>query len=103
MAVNDAIMEHLILVDAAKRLADGDESVSVEAGSRKDEIGSLQAAMAKLCIAVGEAFRLKQMVEDMPLAIMTADPKNEFKVNYANKATIDSLRPFGTFSGGLTW
>jgi len=82
------------LVDAAKRLADGDESVSVEAGSRKDEIGSLQAAMAKLCIAVGEAFRLKQMVEDMPLAIMTADPKNEFKVNYANKATIDSLRPF---------
>jgi len=82
------------LVDAAKRLADGDDTVAVTADGRKDEIGSLQIAMGKLCVAVGEAFRLKQMVEEMPLAIMTADPKNEFKVNYANKATIDSLRPF---------
>jgi methyl-accepting chemotaxis protein len=82
------------LVDAAKRLADGDDTVAIAADSRKDEIGSLQTAMAKLCVAVGEAFRLKQMVEGMPLAIMTADPKNEYKVNYANKATIDSLRPF---------
>ncbi len=82
------------LVDAAKRLADGDDTAAIAADGRKDEIGSLQAAMAKLCVAVGEAFRLKQMVEGMPLAIMTADPKNEFKVNYANKATIDSLRPF---------
>jgi methyl-accepting chemotaxis protein len=87
------------LVDAAKRLADGDDTVKVAAEGRKDEIGQLQIAMAKLCTAVGESFRLKQMVEGMPLAIMTADPKNEFKANYANKAAIDSLRPFESSLG----
>ncbi len=37
----------------------------------------------------GEAFR--QMVEDMPVAVMTCDLEH-FKINYVNKATLENLR-----------
>jgi methyl-accepting chemotaxis protein len=45
-----------------------------------------------LCATVGDAFRLRQMVEEMPTAVMTADPKNGFKIGYANRAASDALR-----------
>ncbi len=80
------------LVDAARRLSSGDDKVRLAADGRKDEIGDLTAAMSKLCVTVGEAFKLRQMVEDMPTAVITADLNNDFRIDYANKATIETLR-----------
>jgi methyl-accepting chemotaxis protein len=87
------------LVDAAKRLAEGDDSVRLAGEGRKDEIGALQTAMARLCETVGEAFRLRQMVEDMPTPVMTADPKKDFAVVYANKAALDIARALAPVTG----
>ncbi|MFM7343929.1 MAG: HAMP domain-containing protein, partial [Tagaea sp.] len=80
------------LFDAARRLSSGDDKVRLAADGRKDEIGDLTAAMSKLCVTVGEAFKLRQMVEDMPTAVITADMNNDFRIDYANKATIETLR-----------
>jgi methyl-accepting chemotaxis protein len=80
------------LVDAAKRLAEGDDDVRLVQTGRKDEIGALQTAMATLCATVGEAFKLRQMVEDMPTPVMTADPKKDFAIGYANKAALEIAR-----------
>ncbi|MEK9678606.1 MAG: methyl-accepting chemotaxis protein, partial [Rhodospirillaceae bacterium] len=38
-----------------------------------------------------QAARLAQMVEELPINVMTADLE-DFKINYANKATIDTIR-----------
>ncbi len=80
------------LTDAMSRLAAGDDEVTVDATDRKDEIGRMQTAMQALRDTVVEAFRLKQMVDDMPIAVILADPKDEFKITYANKMTTSTLR-----------
>ncbi len=38
-----------------------------------------------------EAARLAQMVEELPINVLTCDPE-EFKITYANKASMDTLR-----------
>ncbi len=81
-----------VVVDAAKALAAGRDDVAIAPTMRKDELGTLIEAMRVLCATVGDAFRLRQMVEEMPTAVMTADPKNGFKIGYANRASSDALR-----------
>jgi|GEM_PF-1115648 len=81
-----------VVVDAAKALAAGRDDVAIAASARKDELGTLIEAMRGLCATVGDAFRLRQMVEEMPTAVMTADPKNDFKIGFANRASSDALR-----------
>jgi methyl-accepting chemotaxis protein len=81
-----------IVVDAAAQLANGHDDVAVAASTRKDELGALLNAMRALCETVGQSFRLRQMVEEMPTPVMTADPKNGFRIGYANRAAIETLR-----------
>jgi methyl-accepting chemotaxis protein len=69
----------------AATLAEGDSSVEVPPTRRADEIGALMVAMGSLRATVAEAFRLKQMVEDMPTPAITADAKNGLAINYLNK------------------
>ncbi|AWN36369.1 methyl-accepting chemotaxis protein [Methylobacterium radiodurans] len=38
-----------------------------------------------------ETSRLLTMIDDMPVAVMTADPKNEFKINYLNATSRRTL------------
>lgn len=38
-----------------------------------------------------ETSRLMSMIEGMPVAVMTADPTNDFKINYLNQTSIDVL------------
>ncbi|MCZ8313258.1 MAG: hypothetical protein O9320_20635, partial [Magnetospirillum sp.] len=81
-----------ILVDVATQLANGRDDVAVAASARKDELGALLNAMRALCETVGQSFRLRQMVEEMPTPVMTADPKNVFRIGYANRAAVETLR-----------
>lgn len=38
-----------------------------------------------------ETSRLLRMIDDMPVAVMTADPKNDFKINYLNNTSRKTL------------
>lgn len=38
-----------------------------------------------------EILRLLAMIDDMPVAVMTADPKNDFKINYLNRTSTKTL------------
>lgn len=81
-----------VVVDVATQLANGRDDVAVAASTRKDELGALLNAMRALCETVGQSFRLRQMVEEMPTPVMTADPKNGFRIGYANRAAVETLR-----------
>jgi methyl-accepting chemotaxis protein len=81
-----------VVVDVANQLANGRDDVAVAASARKDELGALLNAMRALCETVGQSFRLRQMVEEMPTPVMTADPKNGFRIGYANRAAVETLR-----------
>lgn len=80
------------LEDSAKSLAEEEYDNEVPHTERTDEIGNLARALELSRLKAGDAFRLKQMVEDMSLNIMTADLHNDFKINYANKSTRQTLK-----------
>ncbi len=73
-------------VSVVERIAAGDTTMEVGGQNGKDEIGRLMRATEGLRTSVDDAYRLKQMVEDMPTNIITVDAKNGYKVNFLNKA-----------------
>ncbi|NDE91668.1 MAG: HAMP domain-containing protein, partial [Alphaproteobacteria bacterium] len=73
------------LVAVSDSLSQEEYDIEVPYTHRGDEIGRLTNSLESLRVKAADAFRLKTMVDDMPLNIMTADPNNEFKVNYMNK------------------
>jgi methyl-accepting chemotaxis protein len=79
------------MTHAMSRLAEGDDSIAVDVGSRKDEIGQMAHALGLLRQTVQDAFRLGLMVEEMPTAVMTADVK-DFKIAYLNKQSRETLK-----------
>jgi methyl-accepting chemotaxis protein len=79
------------LSDSIQSISEGNTNITIAGAGNDDEIGVMARALEKLRDQVSEAFRLKQMVDDMPLNIMTADPHNDFKITYANKASRATL------------
>ena len=73
-------------------LASGDTSIEIEARSSRDEIGEMTRAMVELKKTVGESFKLKEMVDQMPINVMMADPNDGFKITYLNKTSENTLR-----------
>jgi methyl-accepting chemotaxis protein len=45
-----------------------------------------------ITVRKNEISRLLSMIESMPMAVMTANPKNDFKIDYLNQASRDTLR-----------
>jgi methyl-accepting chemotaxis protein len=80
------------VVKALEEISKEHTDVTVAGTNRKDEIGSIARAAEKLRVGVAEAFRLKQMLEDMPTSIMVADPKSGFKVSYTNRMARETLK-----------
>ncbi len=79
------------MTEAMAKLAEGDDSVEVDLGDRKDELGQMSTALGALRKAVQDAFRLQQMVEDMPTKVMTMDAE-DFTITYVNKASAETFR-----------
>ncbi|SDB57414.1 methyl-accepting chemotaxis protein [Belnapia rosea] len=75
------------LAGAVRAIAAGDAIVAVPDQARGDEIGGIAAALEDLRATVQRAFAQQQMLEQLPLAVMTADPKDEFRIGYMNPAT----------------
>ncbi len=80
------------ITQAVSKLATGDTSVEIDVRASRDEIGEMTRAMAELKIAVGEAFKLGQMVDQMPINVMMADPNDGFKITYINRTSETTLR-----------
>lgn len=76
---------------AIQSISEGEVEIQIPGLKNQDELGDISRALEKLRTQVADAFRLKQMVDDMPLNIIVADPHNDFRINYANQSTIKTL------------
>jgi methyl-accepting chemotaxis protein len=74
------------------RIAEGDAGVTVPDRNRHDEIGAIAGALERLRGTVGHAFAQQQMLEQMPMGVITADPQQGFRVTYMNAESQALLR-----------
>jgi len=81
------------LRDAMDAIAAGDTDSPIPGRGRRDVVGGMADALDRLRGAAAEAFRLRQMVDDMPTPVMFADPADDFRITYLNAATVETLRP----------
>ncbi|MFC7554305.1 HAMP domain-containing protein [Pseudoroseomonas wenyumeiae] len=72
------------LAAVLQRIAGGDAAVPVPDRARHDEIGRIAEAVEALRATVGAAFAQKQMIEQMPVGVMRADPAQGFRIDYMN-------------------
>lgn len=77
---------------AVRRIAEGDTATPVPDRNRRDEIGQIAEALEGLRGEVEQAFSRQQMLEQMPLGVMMADPKNEFRISYMNPEALRLLK-----------
>jgi methyl-accepting chemotaxis protein len=73
-------------------IAGGTAGVTVTDRGRRDEIGRIAEAVEGLRLKVAEAFDRGQMIEQMPIGVLVADPHDEFRINYANAFSMDLTR-----------
>jgi methyl-accepting chemotaxis protein len=66
------------------RIAEGDTGFSVGFQGRRDEIGRMAEATERLKGEVERAFAQGQMLEQLPTAVMVADPRDDFRISYVN-------------------
>lgn len=72
---------------AATRLADNDSNIEIMGAGRGDEIGTLWRAIDALKTTIEENQRLTQMVDQMPINVMMANP-DDLTITYVNKTSI---------------
>ena len=80
------------LADAIGAIAGGDASVAVPDRGRRDEIGRIAEAVEGLRATVKDAFARSQMIEQLRIGVMVADPQDEFRISYANAFAMDLAR-----------
>jgi methyl-accepting chemotaxis protein len=79
------------LVATVRTIAGGDASVAVPDRDRRDEIGGIASAIEELRGTVQRAFAQQQMLEQLPIALMTADPRDDFRIGYMNPHGLEVL------------
>ena len=75
------------LTGLLQRIAGGDTRFSLAETARRDEFGRMQNAVARLRGTVEQAFAQGQMLSQLPMAVMVADPRDEFRITYLNEET----------------
>ncbi|HET6181986.1 MAG TPA: HAMP domain-containing methyl-accepting chemotaxis protein [Acetobacteraceae bacterium] len=73
------------------RLAEGDAETAFGYSGRTDEIGRMAAALETLRGAVRDAFVRSQIIEQLPLGVMTASAAEGMPVTYVNPAGVEIL------------
>lgn len=68
----------------------GELDVKIEGVASRDELGVMARSLETLRQNAKEAFRLGQIVNEMPINIMLADPESG-TITYANKKSIETL------------
>ena len=77
-------------------IANGDSSIEVPEQQRHDETGNLARGLEALRKVVDDAFRLNQMVDGQPSAVMLCAP--DLTITYANDAAKKILKHMDTHS-----
>jgi len=72
---------------AVQDMADGRTDRAIGFVGRRDEVGRMAAALEVLRQAVARAFVQSQMIEQIPVGVMTAEPHGEFRITYLNAET----------------
>jgi methyl-accepting chemotaxis protein len=75
------------LTGLLQRVAAGDTGFALAETARRDEFGRMQNAVATLRGTVEKAFAQGQMIDQLPMAVMVADPRDGFRITYMNGET----------------
>ncbi len=73
-------------------IASGNADITITSLKRRDELGIIGRALETLRLKAEESFRLKRMVDEMPINVITADIHDDFKITYANNTTIKTMQ-----------
>jgi methyl-accepting chemotaxis protein len=76
--------------EAMAKVAGGDTDVELEVTSN-DEIGEMTRSMIDLREAVALAYERQQMIDDMPVNVITVDA-TDLKINFINKESLKTLK-----------
>ena len=82
---------------ALDSLATGGVETGKLSSDRRDEIGDIIRAYLKLRGDVLLSLRLKQMVEGMPIGVMSADAANDWSIDYMNPAFKTIFAPIAKY------
>jgi methyl-accepting chemotaxis protein len=80
------------LAGAIAGIAGGQAAVTVPDRGRRDEIGRIAEAVEDLRVTVAEAFSRGQMIEQLPIGVLVANPHDEFRIGYANAYSMELVR-----------
>jgi methyl-accepting chemotaxis protein len=80
------------LAGAIAQIAEGRADIAVPDRGRRDEIGRIADAVEGLRGNVATAFARSQMIEQMPIGVLVADPHDEFRITYANAFSMELTR-----------
>jgi methyl-accepting chemotaxis protein len=80
------------IAGALRGIAAGDTGTPVPHRGRKDEIGQIADAAEVLRGEVAQAFARGQMLEQLPVGVMVANPKDEFRITYVNPEATQVIR-----------
>jgi methyl-accepting chemotaxis protein len=75
------------ITEALARIALGETGFAVGFQGRRDEIGRMAEATERLKTEVERAFAQGQMLEQLPTAVMVADPRQDFRISSMNAAS----------------
>lgn len=75
------------LAAAVRSIAGGETTQPVPDQNRNDEIGQIAVALEGLRSEVTQAFARQQMLEQMSVGVMIADPNDDFRISYMNPET----------------
>ncbi len=73
------------LTDVIQHIAAGDFSGEIRYTERRDEVGRMAAAMHAMRKEVTHSYLQGQMLEQLPVAVMTTDSTGGFEIRYANQ------------------
>jgi methyl-accepting chemotaxis protein len=88
------------LAGAIAQIAEGRADATVPDRGRRDEIGRIADAVEGLRGNVAIAFARSQMIEQMPIGVLVADPNDDFRISYANAFSQDLVRTIGEHMPG---
>ncbi len=83
------------LTRTLQAIAGGDTAAPVRFTHRRDEIGRMAAAVATLRGVMQQAFVQSQMIEQIPIGVMTAAGTGDFPISYVNPETVRIMTLIG--------
>ena len=86
------------LTRVVQTIASGETGQTVPYTDLRDEVGRMAASIERLQDVMRQTFLQSQMIEQMPVGVMTAEPDGECRITYLNA---EAKRLLGTVEGSL--